>query len=100
MTVLGQPPLPVLFEVVTGTVVDDQEELAPSVPNELLEEFEEGGAVEHGSELIRELGPLFERDDAEHVRGLAHAEGVYAGLAANTGPRLVERPVEPEAGFV
>jgi hypothetical protein len=28
------------------------------------------------------------------------AEGVYAGLAANSGPRVVERPVEPEARFV
>jgi hypothetical protein len=34
------------------------------------------------------------------MRGLAHAERVYTGLAANPGPRLVERAVEPEAGFV
>ena len=53
-----------------------------------------------GGELVEKPWSLFERDDAEHVRGLAHAEGVYAGLAANAGPRLVEGAIEPETVFV
>ena len=65
-----------------------------------LEERQERDAVEDGRELVEKPRSLFECDDAEDVRGLAHAERVYAGLAANSGPRLVERAVEPEAGFV
>lgn len=47
-----------------------------------------------------ELWPFLDGDEAEDVRRLAQAERIYAGLAANSGPRLVERPVEPEARLV
>ncbi len=100
MAVLRQPQLSLFLEVVAGTVVDDQEDLPPASSNNLLEEFEEREPVEDGRESVVEPWLLFERDDAKDVRRLAHAEGVYAGLAANSGPRLVERPVEPEARFV
>jgi hypothetical protein len=96
-----EPELAGLVEVVAGAVVDDEKRLAASTPpDDLLEEGEERDAVEDRRELVEEPRSLFERDDAEDMRRLALAERVYAGLAADSGPRLVERPVEPEAGFV
>src|SRR6266567_1459532 len=100
MTVRGEPELPFLLEVMAGTVVDDQEDLASASSDDLLEEVEEREAIEDRGEPVVEPWSLLQCDHAEHVRGLAHAEGVYAGLTANSGPCLVERPVEPEAGFV
>src|ERR1700761_555387 len=99
-TVLGEPLLPVFLEVVAGTVVDDQEDLAATVCHELLQELEEREPVEDGSKAVVKPRAWLQRDSAEHVGRLPHAERVYAGLAADTRPRLVERPVEPEAGFV
>jgi hypothetical protein len=96
-----EPKFALRIEVVARAVVDDQEGLAAATPSDdLFEERQERDAVEDGRELVEEPRSLFERDDAEHVCGLAHAECVYAGLAADSGPRLVERAVEPEAGLV
>ena len=100
MAVGCQPTFPVVFEIVAGAIVDDQEDLASASRHDLLEEFEEREAVEHGREPVVELRPVLKRDDAEDVRRLAHSERVYTRLAANSGPRLVKRSVEPEAGFV
>jgi len=95
-----QPQLSFFLEIVAGTVVDDEEDLAPASTDDLLEEVMERESVEDRREPVVEPRPLFERDDTEDVRCLAHAERIYAGLAANSGPRLVKRAVEPEARFV
>ena len=100
VAILGQPLLSFLLEVVAGAVVDDQEDLASATGNDLLQEVEEREAVEDGCEAVVKLGLLLDGDHAEDVRGLAQTERIYAGLAANSGPRLVERSVEPEARFV
>lgn len=100
VAVLLQPQFSLFLEVVAGAVVDDEEDLPPASSNDLLEEFEKREPIEDGREPVVESRLLFERDDAEDVRRLAQAKRVYSGLAANSGPRLVERPVEPEAGFV
>ena len=69
-------------------------------PNDLLQKVEEGESVEARSEPVVELWLFLDGDHAEDVRRLAQAESIYARLAANSGPRLVERPVEPEARLV
>ena len=98
--VLGEPQLSFFLEVVAGTVVDDEEDLASASSHDLLEELEERESVEDRREAVMKPGLLFEGDDPEDVRRLAHAERVYTWLAADSGPRLVKRPIEPEAGFV
>ena len=101
MTMVREPQLAFLVEVVAGAVVDDEKGLATTAStNDLLEEGEERQAVEYRRELIKEARSLLERHHTKDVRGLAHAERVYAGLVTDSGPRLVERAVEPEAGFV
>lgn len=100
MPVLGQPLLSLFLEVVAGAVVDNQEDLAPSSANDLLEELEEGEPVEDIGEAVVKLRPLLERDHAKDVCGFAQTERIYSWLAADSSPRLVERPVEPEARFV
>ena len=101
VAVVRKPELALRVEVVARAVVDNQERLAAATPsNDFLEKREEGFAVEDRRELIEEPRSPFESDDTEDMRGLAHAERVYAGLAANAGPRLMERAIEPEAGFV
>ena len=105
--ICGRPPPGIrtpngrVEENVTGTVVDDQERLAPTATaNNILQKLEEGRAVEDGRELVEKPRAHFECNDAEDVRGLAHPEGVYAGLFADACPRSMKRPVEPEAGVV
>jgi len=101
MAVTREPQLPFLVEVVTGTVIDDEKGLATTASaNDLLEERKERDAVEHWRELVQKARSLLERHDAKDMRSLAHTEGVYTGLVADSRPRLVERPVEPEARFV
>jgi hypothetical protein len=100
VTILRQPLLPLFLEVVAGTVVDDQEDLAPAAANDLLQKVEEGESVEDRSEPVVELGLFLDGNHAEDVRSLSQAECIYARLAANSGPRLVERSVEPEARLV
>lgn len=100
VTILRQPLLSLFLEVVAGTVVDDEEDLASAARNDLLQEIEERESVEDWREPVVELWPFLDGNDAEHVRSLAQAERIYAGLAANSGPRLVECPVEPEARLV
>jgi hypothetical protein len=63
---------------------DDQEGLASATStNDLLEEFQERLAVEHGCEVVQKPRPLLECDDAEDVRGFSNAERVYARLLAD-----------------
>jgi hypothetical protein len=96
-----KPTLADRIEVVAGAVVDDQERFASPAPtDDLLEEGQKRTAVEYRRELVEKPWPFLQRDDAEDVRRLAHAEGIYAGLAADACPGLMERTVEPEAGFV
>jgi hypothetical protein len=39
---------------------------------------------------VQEPRSLFESHDAKDVRGLAHAERVYAGLLTDAGPSPIE----------
>ena len=68
--------------------------------DQLLEEREEGGAVEDRRELVGEPGPSLDCDGAKDVAGLSLAEGVDAGLLPDRRPRPVEAAVQPEARFV
>ena len=95
---MGLTPLGV--EVVARAVVDDEEDLPPGAAHEPRQELEEGPGVEDLGELRVEARPALQRQRAKDVRGLAHAEGVDARLHADAGPRLVQRPIEPEAGLV
>ena len=68
MAILAQPALALLLELVTGRVVDDEEDLATVVTlHELPQELEERGSVEHVGEAERELGGI-ERNCTEDVR--------------------------------
>ena len=101
MAMTCEPDFAVFVEVMARAVVDDEERLAaPTSPDDLFEEAQESRSIEDGRELVEEAWSQLERDDAEDMRRLAHTERVYSRLAADSGPRLVERPVEPEAGFV
>src|ERR1700683_2061136 len=101
MAMGGAPLHAVLFEVVTGDVVDDQEDFpTAAAAHQLFEEMEEGGAVEDLRELIEEARTALDGDGAVHMRRLAHAERVDPGLDADPRPRHVPRPTEPEARFV
>ena len=95
-----EPRFAIRVAVMARTVVD-HEEYFPSRPaHEQLEEREERLRSEDGSELIVEPRPHLQRQRAEEMGGLAHAERVDPGLHADTSPCLVERTVEPETGFV
>src|SRR5690242_3420429 len=83
-----------------GTVVDDQEDLATTTVDELLEEVEERAAVEDRRELVVEARPCFDGDGAEHVTRLSLAVRVDARLLSDGRPRPVQTAVEPEARFV
>src|ERR1700722_19918092 len=101
MTMLGQPSLSDCVELVAGSVVDDEEDFATrATTHHLLEEVEKRSAVEDLRELVDEVRAAFDRDRAEHVRGLALTEGVDAWLDTYSRPRDVERSVEPEARLV
>ncbi len=65
-----------------------------------FQELEESLGIEDGGELVLKARPDFQRQRAKEVRGLAHAECVDARLDADAGRRLVQRPIEPEAGLV
>lgn len=70
MPVLAQPGFGLGVEVVTGPVVDDEEDLAARAPDDVLEEVEERESVEDWSELVAKARARFERDGAEDVSGL------------------------------
>jgi hypothetical protein len=53
MMVLLQPCFAVVLEVVAGRVVDDEKQLSPRAFDEVLEELEEGLAVEDRCERNR-----------------------------------------------
>lgn len=101
VAVRAQPVLSMLGKVVRRSVVDDEEELRSCVlRDELLQINEESFPVEDVGEAVREIGLLFEGQRPVHVCGLAKPERVDARLNANARPCLVERAVEPEAGFI
>ncbi len=95
-----EPDFAIGVEVVAGAVVDHQKDLPPRAAHQELQELKKGLGIEDGGELILETWPHFERQRAKEVRRLAHAERVDARLHADAGPRLVQRPIEPEAGLV
>src|SRR4051812_7768375 len=100
VAIVAQPALAVLLELVTGRVVDDEEDLATVVTlNELPQELEERGPIEHVREPERELGGV-ERNRTEDVRGLARPVGVDARLNPDARPGAMQASVLPEAGFV
>lgn len=87
-------------ELMAGTVVDDEKHFASSVPpDQQLEELVKRAPVEDVRELVRE-SRIVKRDCSEDMRGLAQTVGVYTRLDTDAAPRLVERPIEPETGFV
>jgi hypothetical protein len=100
MAVGLEPPLRLVVEPMTGPVVDDQEDLAPTAMHELLEEDEERAAVEDGCELIVETRAALDRDRTEDVPGLALTVRVYARLTSDRSPGPMKTAVEPEARFV
>ncbi len=57
-------------------------------------------ALNNGGELVAESRPLLQRQRAEHMGRVSHAERVDAGMDADACPGLVQRAVEPEAGLV
>ena len=100
MSVLAEPFLPVLVEVMAGPIVGNEEDLLGGVPgNQKLEERQVGLGVEDRGKLEGEASSV-DAHGAIHVGGLAQAERIDAGLLAYGRPRAVERAVEPEAGFI
>jgi len=98
--VVGEPLFSVLVEVVAGSVVDDQKDLATSVGrDEVLEEDQEGLRIEDVGELVAEPG-VGEGYRSKDVSGLALTERVDAGLVPDPRPGSMECSVEPEADFV
>ncbi len=95
-----QPLFAGLVEPMTGTVVDDEEQLSrPVLGGELQQKLMKRVAVKDRREAVREVG-IFERDSAENVGGLPHSEGVDSRLLADSGPCLMKGAVEPEARLV
>ena len=98
--VLVQPPFPFVVQVVTGAVVDDQEDLPPRVfGDESLEEAKERLSIEDVGELVAKSSVL-QPYCSEEVSGLSLTIGVDARLASDARPSSMKRSVEPEAGFV
>lgn len=96
----SEPDLSVGIEAMAGAVVDDEEDLAASMTtDELLEEGEEGLAVEHRREEIGEAG-VVEGYGAIHVSGLPEPVGIDPRLDSDAGPGAVKAAVLPEAGLV
>lgn len=81
--VFAKPLFACFIEPVTGTVVDDHEDLARSVMlYDLEQELVERVAVEHVGELVNE-GGVVHRYCPEHMRGLAQSVGGDTGLDAD-----------------
>ena len=100
MSVFGEPLLARGRKVVTWGVVNDEEDLAPSVlADEALEERPKGIAVEHVSKPVREPR-IVESYRCEQVRSLSLTVRVDSRLATDARPRPVKCAVEPEACFV
>lgn len=98
--IVGEPLATRLVEPMPWAIVEDDEELPSAVPaNEQLQEEMESVAVEFRRELIREAC-VVQRDGAVEVRRLPHAVGIDARLNTDATPRLMERPIEPEARLV
>lgn len=100
VTVRCEPRLRFVVKAMARAVIDDQEDLAPTTMDKLLEEEQERVAVEDRRELIREARPSFDRDRAEHVPRLAFAVCVDAGLFSDRRPSPVQTAIEPKARFV
>jgi hypothetical protein len=80
VAILAEPAHAFLLELVTGRIVDDEEDLATVVTlHELPQELEERDPIEHVGEAERELGSV-ERNRTEDVRGPARPVGVDARL--------------------
>src|SRR5712692_2701498 len=93
-----EPPFPLVIEVVTGAVVDDQEDLPPWVfGSESLEEAKERLSVEDVGELVGKAG-VPQLYGSEDVSSFSLTIGVDAGLASDARPGSMKRSVKPEAG--
>lgn len=100
VAILSEPLLPGVVEVVTGPAIDDQEDFPGRVlPDELLKKLVKGVPVEDFGESVGEVR-VFEGYRPEDVCSLPLPEGVDPWLYTDPRPRLMERAVEPEAGFV
>ena len=100
LSILSKPLFPFRWQVVTGCVVDDEEDLATSVlRDEASQERPEGLAVEHVGKPVGEIG-IMEPNRRKEMRGLSQSECVDPWLAAHPRPGSVECAIQPEAGFV
>ena len=71
MTVCMQPIDSFDLQVVTGTVVDDEEDFATCCTDKLLQEGKECVAVEHGGKHVVKSRASFQRHCPEHMGGLS-----------------------------
>jgi hypothetical protein len=69
MTVGLQPLDPIGLQIVTGTVVDDEEEFASCRTDERLQEYEERVAIEHGGKHVVEARASLQRHRTVYVCG-------------------------------
>jgi hypothetical protein len=99
MLVGRQPGFAFGFEVVTRTIVDDQDDLFFVAADEALKKAEEGVAIESVGEPKVEFG-VVQSNRSEDVRSLAFASSIDSRLAAYSSPSLVQGGVELETGFI
>jgi hypothetical protein len=98
--ILTEPPDTRLVQTVERGIIDNKEDLAPTVPlHKQSEEAPESLAAESLGELVREPR-VFQVDSAEDMGRLAFSIGVDSGLLANSCPGLVESAIEPKACLV
>ena len=95
-----EPSSPGLVEPVARAVVDHEEDLSSSIaPDQKFQKLVERVAIEHDRKLVGKPR-IVQRDGAENVGCFPRAIGIYPRLDSDGAPRLVERSVKPEAGFV
>ena len=81
-----EPDLSIFFEIVTWTVVSDEEDLSPRLFYKLLEEMQIRQAVEDGCKGVVEPWTFFQSHCAENMCCLALSKGVNLRLLAYPGP--------------
>ena len=100
LRIFRQPYPPLFVEPVPGCIVDDEKDLSSGVAlDQSYQKAMERSAVEDFGELIREAR-VMQRDRAKDMRCFAETIGIYARLHADSGPGLMQGPIEPEARFI
>ena len=95
-----QPSLAVVVEPVTWGVVDDQKDLAASIPlDQQSQEIVECVPIEHRRKLACEAG-IIEGHSAVDVGRFAQPVGIDTGLNTDAGPSSVQAAILPETGLV